>query len=116
VGEEKRNQARFLRNNMSKPERLLWSKLCRDQLGFQFRRQDPFGPYILDFYCPDLFVAIEIDGEIHQLKKIKDEIRDTYLIAHGVTILRFSAKSVLKSPGAVAQQIKILLEELAASK
>ena len=101
---------------MTKPERLLWSKLSRDQLGFQFRRQDPFGPYILDFYCPDLFVAIEIDGEIHHLKKIKDEIRDTYLMSHGVTVLRFSAKSVLKSPEAVARQIKTFLEELTASR
>ena len=61
-------------------------------------------------------VCIEIDGEIHQLKKAKDEIRDTYLVTHGVTVLRFSAKSVLKSPEAVAQQIKNYLEELSASK
>ena len=101
---------------MTKPERLLWSKLSRDQIGFQFRRQDPFGPYILDFYCPELFVAIEIDGEIHQLKRAKDEIRDTYLMTHRVTVLRFSAKSVLKSPESVAQQIKNYLEELAASR
>ena len=101
---------------MTKPERLLWSKLSRDQTGFQFRRQDCFGPYILDFYCPDFFVAIEIDGLIHGLKKDKDEIRDTYLIDHGVQVLRFTAEAVLRSPVAVANQIKHHLDEMKASR
>ncbi len=99
---------------MTKPEVLLWMKLSRDQIGFQFRRQDPFGPYILDFYCPEFFVAIEIDGLLHEGNKDKDEIRDTYLIAHGVKVLRFSAKSVLSSPEAVALKIKVYLDELKA--
>jgi very-short-patch-repair endonuclease len=116
VGKEKRNQARFLRNNMTKPERLLWSKLSRDQMGFQFRRQDPFGPYILDFYCPEYFVAIEIDGLVHEGKKNKDEVRDSYLIEHGVQVLRFTASSVLRSPEAVAYKIKIHLEALKAAR
>ena len=116
MGKEKRNLARYFRNNMTKPEHLLWSKLSRDQTGFQFRRQDCFGPYILDFYCPDFFVAVEIDGIIHARKRDKDEIRDTYLIEHGVQVLRFSAQAVLRSPEAVANQIKHRLVELKASR
>ena len=83
-----------------------------DQLGFQFRREDTFGPYILDFYCPEFMVCIEIDGQVHELKKAKDEIRDTFLIEHGVQVLRFSAKAVLKSPESVALKIKEYLTEL----
>jgi very-short-patch-repair endonuclease len=116
MAKEKKNYARHLRKSMTLPEVLLWMQLNRDQLGFQFRRQDPFGTYILDFYCPELLVAIEIDGAVHEYKKVRDEIRDTYLMTHGVTVLRFSAKSVLKSPEAVAQQIKTYLEEFASSK
>ncbi len=104
--------ARYLRNNMSLPEVLLWNCLKQDQIGFQFRRQDPYGPYILDFYCPEYCVAIEIDGTIHEGKKQKDEVRDTFLISHGVQVLRFSARSVLKNSAVVAIQIKGYIEDL----
>ena len=113
---EKKKLARHLRSNMSLPKVLIWTRINRDQIGFQFRRQDPYGPYILDFYCPELCVAIEIDGSVHEGKKVTDEARDSYLIAHGVHVLRFSARSVLKNPNSVVAQVKSYLEELRASQ
>ena len=101
---------------MSLPEVLLWTRLSRDQIGFQFRRQDPYGPYILDFYCPEFGVAVEIDGLVHEGKKDNDEERDSDLNAYGVHVLRFSARSVLKSPDVVVCQIKTYLAELKSAK
>jgi len=57
---------KILRENMPKAEILLWGKLKNKQLlGFNFRRQFSIGRYVIDFYCPQLRLAIEIDGETH---------------------------------------------------
>jgi very-short-patch-repair endonuclease len=57
--------------------------------GFDFDRQRPIDNYIVDFYCKDLQLAIEIDGESHYGKEAKDEVRDKRLKQFGVTVLRF---------------------------
>ncbi|MBS1704043.1 MAG: DUF559 domain-containing protein [Armatimonadetes bacterium] len=110
----KKNLARHLRSNMSKPEVLLWLQIRNDQLGFRIKRQYSFGPYILDFYCAEAHAAIEVDGSVHSLREKSDEARDTWLIANGVTVIRVSARSVLQSPLAVALEIKEQLEALSA--
>ena len=59
-------RAKRLRDNMTRQELGLWLYLKNRQLGgFKFRRQHPVGPYILDFYCAELRLAVEIDGEVH---------------------------------------------------
>jgi len=59
-------RARALRQKMTLPEVVLWEELRRAKLkGLQFRRQHPIGPYILDFYCSNARLAIEIDGASH---------------------------------------------------
>lgn len=59
-------QRKYLRNNMTKSEIILWSELKgRNLLGCKFRRQHGIGDYIVDFYCPELMLAIEVDGESH---------------------------------------------------
>ena len=80
-----------MRKEMTSAEKLLWSKLCNKQFnGYKFRKQHPIGRYIADFYCHDLKLIIEIDGDIHNERKEYDENRDVFLKADGYTVLRFS--------------------------
>lgn len=94
---------------MTKPEVLLWIRLQNNDINRQFR----IGTYVVDFYSRKYRLAIEIDGQVHELKKYADEVRDLYLMNQGVHILRFSARQVLCSPDSVAQQIKENLDRLA---
>ena len=102
----------YFRNNMTKPEVLLWLKIQNDQLGFRFKRQYSFGNYVLDFYRAEFMVAVEVDGMVHLLREKKDAERDRFLESEGVTVLRYSAKAVLKNPYGVAQDIREKLLEL----
>jgi very-short-patch-repair endonuclease len=73
-------------------EKLLWHHLHNYKMaGYKFRRQQPFGQYVLDFYCPEKRLGIEVDGREHgDPESIRhDQIRDDYLRAQGVRILRF---------------------------
>ena len=71
--------ARKLRNKSTKSEVLLWNYLKGRQIkGFDFHRQKPIGNYIVDFYCSELLLAIEIDGESHYGNEEKDNGDNTY--------------------------------------
>jgi very-short-patch-repair endonuclease len=64
-------------------------------LGLKFRRQDVLGPYILDFFCFEASLAVEVDGDFqHEDKAAYDERRDAYLAEHGVKVLRVPAAAV----------------------
>ena len=67
-------------------------------MGYHIRRQFCFDDYILDFYCSDPRVDIEVDGKIHELKHKDDRKRDAHLPGKGVTVLRFTAQSILRNP------------------
>jgi very-short-patch-repair endonuclease len=68
----------------------LWYRLRNAQIdGASFRRQHPAGNYILDFYCPALQLAIELDGGQHAAAASRDSARDEWLSQRGVTVLRF---------------------------
>jgi very-short-patch-repair endonuclease len=93
---------------MSPPERLLWAQLNGRKLdGFKFRRQHPFDPYILDFYCPEKRLAIEVDGEAHSMgdNPQRDARRDGFMKKSGVRTLRFSAEDVFQDMDAVLRTI-----------
>ena len=84
--------AQRLRRDSTNVEMRLWQRLRRGQVeGYSFRRQHPVGPYVLDFYCPQLRLAIELDGGQHNeaVNAAKDRRRDQWLSDQGVTILRF---------------------------
>jgi very-short-patch-repair endonuclease len=89
---------------MSPPEARLWTALrgCRLE-GLKFRRQHPFGPYVLDFYCPAARLAVEIDGWGHNTggRPQKDERRDAWLVEQGVRTLRLPATAVKDLDGAL---------------
>ena len=82
--------ARQLRNNSTLSEVLLWQKIKNKALGVQFHRQVPLKEYIVDFYCHELMLAIEIDGDSHLYKYNYDKKRQGELENLGFTFLRFS--------------------------
>jgi very-short-patch-repair endonuclease len=101
-----------LRNNATIAERKLWSKLKRSQLeGYKFRRQQGVGYYIVDFYCPEKKLAIELDGAIHLAKKAQecDKKRDQFIEAQGIRILRFTNNDVFMNLNGL---LEVILDEL----
>jgi very-short-patch-repair endonuclease len=92
---------------MSLPEVMLWNILRQRPKGLKFRRQHPVGPYILDFYCLEYRIAIEIDGIAHDMgdRPTRDAARDAWLLVRRIPVIRIAAKDVLKDAGAAAQVI-----------
>jgi very-short-patch-repair endonuclease len=103
--------ARRLRRELSLPEKLLWVRLRGAEV--RFRRQHPFGPYVLNFYCPAAKLAIEVDGAAHDFgdRPHRDEARTEWLRSEGIDVLRIAAKDVLADPDAVADAILRLCAE-----
>jgi very-short-patch-repair endonuclease len=100
--------ARRLRRNLSAPEAMLWSRLRTRTPGSpSFRRQHPIGPYVLDFFCATARLAVEIDGAVHDVedRPQRDQRRDAWLGAQGVTTMRIAAAEVLAAPDDVADGI-----------
>jgi very-short-patch-repair endonuclease len=90
--------SRELRKNMTDAEILLWSKLRMKQVNdFQFYRQKPIGKYIVDFYCPQAKMVIEVDGGQHYSEKMlsADKVRDQFLKQQGLQVLRYSDTEIL---------------------
>jgi very-short-patch-repair endonuclease len=82
---------------MTKPERKLWQMLRGKQMGVKFRRQHSIGHYIADFYCPELQLVIEVDGDSHRSTDAQayDAIRDNFMASLGITTLRFTNDQVM---------------------
>jgi very-short-patch-repair endonuclease len=90
--------AKELRRNMTLSEVLLWNELKQKKiLGYDFDRQRPIGNYIVDFYCKELFLAIEIDGNTHIYRYDYDEERQGILEKMGIHFLRFEDIEVKKN-------------------
>ncbi len=107
--------ARELRKRSTKTERKIWFWLRRGNLrGFKFRRQHPIGPYILDFYCPELKLCIELDGAMHTTTTgaIRDEIRTRQLEEAGITVLRLWNDYVKEQPDGCWDLIVATVERL----
>jgi len=94
---------------MTLPEVLLWQQLRRRPGGLKFRRQHPIEPYVVDFYCRETALAVEIDGSAHEGKErsVRDAARDEHLRARGLTVLRVPARDVLDDAGAVVEWILV---------
>ncbi len=100
--------ARELRQNMTEAETYLWMRLRKRQLkNCRFYRQRIICNYIVDFYCPDAKLVIEIDGSQHYLGPgmTKDAMRDHHLADLGLTVMRFSAREVFGNTEGVLQRI-----------
>jgi very-short-patch-repair endonuclease len=100
--------ARRQRSRQTSPERLMWDRLRgRRSDRPKVRRQHPMGPYVLDFYCPDAWPAIELDGWHHGLpeRQERDQQRDEWLRAKGVETLRIPVADVHRNADEVAERI-----------
>jgi len=110
---QNRPLVKTLRRHPTDAEKKLWQHLRNRQLsGAKFRRQQPFGPYILDFYCAGSKLAIELDGGQHGEPKgaWQDKQRDEYLKQEGVTVLRFWNNQVFHEFEGVIEVVCATLE------
>ncbi|MFQ5963876.1 MAG: endonuclease domain-containing protein [Candidatus Scalinduaceae bacterium] len=101
---------RHLRKNMTKAEIYLWAKLKGKQInGLKFRRQYGINNYTVDFYCPELKLAVEIDGGVHYYNSriISDSQRQKVIEALGIKVLRYTNNDILKNIEGVIQDIII---------
>ena len=106
--------ARKLRNESTETEIYLWLKLKGKQMyGYDFHRQKPIDNYILDFFCYDLLLGIEVDGYSHEILEVynKDRIKEKRMNELGITILRFSDFEVLKDMENVIRAIEFFILE-----
>ena len=105
---EYKQRRQTLRNNMTEPEKRLWGILRNHQLGVKFRRQHGIGHYIVDFYCPELKLIIEVDGESHFSEDAQayDKIRDKFMLELGLTTIRFSNHEVMTNIDGVCEYLQ----------
>lgn len=103
--------ARELRKNSTLSEVLLWNKIKYKVFGLEFHRQVPLWRYIVDFYCHELMLAIEIDGSSHIGKEVDDIIRQKELETDGVRFLRFDDLEVKKDMNGTLRKIEVWIAE-----
>ena len=111
---EKRRQ---LRNNRPAAESIVWTKLRKKQVhGFKSRRQYGVGPYVIDFYCPTLNLAVEIDGDSHIVADANgnDERRQAFIESFDIRFLRFTNEQVYRELDNVLETISHTVLNLSA--
>ena len=95
-----------LRHKETREEKLLWEKLRRKNLECKFSRQYSVGPYILDFYCPEKRIAIELDGFQHLENRDYDKEREDYLLLNDIKVLRFWNREINDNIDEVIEKIR----------
>ena len=103
-------KAKLLRVNMTKAEKILWSKLNKKQLlGYRFKPQLPIAKYIVDFYCHKLKLVVEVDGSIHNIKAQEeyDISRTADLEELGLLVIRFQNEEILNNINEVIDRLVI---------
>ena len=108
-----KNIARELRKNATVAEKLLWQEIRRKRLGVEFHRQVPIDQFIVDFYCHELMLAIEIDGITHNSEEAlkKDRARQARIESFGVSFLRFFDRDVRENLQGVVARTSNWIEE-----
>ena len=100
-------QARRLRSEATTAEAALWTLLRGRRFeGLKFRRQTPVAGAIVDFFCAELRLVVELDGGIHRLREAEDGVRDLKLARSGFTIVRFDNEPFLRNPNIVLEAIR----------
>ena len=108
-----KDQRKSLRYRMTHAEVVLWLALKnRGVGGYKFRRQQGIGPYILDFYCYELKLCVELDGSFHDYKSDYDAQRTKYLNNQGVRVMRFKNEQVINCLEGVIADILRIGEEI----
>lgn len=107
-------RARELRRDETEAERALWARVRGRRLGgFKFYRQAVREGYILDFYCRDADLVVEVDGAVHDspTQRAKDDLRTQVLESKGYTVIRFTNEQVLLNTDDVCRQILDVIHE-----
>lgn len=105
-----KEKVRYLRQQQTDTERLLWSRLRNRQIaGCKFRRQYAIGSYIVDFICVERALVVEIDGGQHADQKVYDAQRTKYLESRGYMVIRFWNNEVLSNLDTV---LNVIYEKL----
>ena len=97
-----------LRNNATPAEASLWRALKNKQVeNLKFRRQFGFGPYILDFYCPQIRLCVELDGEVHRSydTEMYDMVRTEFLQKNNVHVIRFNNEIVFRNTNGIIEEV-----------
>jgi very-short-patch-repair endonuclease len=101
-------RAKSLRRESTEAEKLFW-KIVRNRAvnGLKFRRQHPIGHFIVDFYCHEVKLAIELDGDVHDVDEVKqyDKARQKVVEELGITLLRFDNEIIFTNPDGVLIKI-----------
>lgn len=103
-----------LRKNQTIAEQILWECLRNKKLkGYKFRRQHPISKYIVDFYCAEKKLAVELDGKIHNKTDVmeNDKLRTNALKDTGVRVIRFKNREIISSLETVLNKLIINLEK-----
>jgi very-short-patch-repair endonuclease len=110
VSKLQRGRAKQLRRTMTPAETLLWRYLKANRIdGLSFRRQVPFGNYIVDFACLSAKLIVELDGQSHdfEAQQKADEKRDAFFVAEGFRVVRFSNQDVMSNLEGVVEVIRL---------
>ncbi|MEX0719090.1 MAG: DUF559 domain-containing protein [Balneolaceae bacterium] len=109
-----KSYARHLRKNSTLSEVLLWKEIRKRKLGFQFHRQLPIDQFIVDFYCHELMLAIEVDGSSHDSpeRQLKDKERQAILEGFGVHFIRIPNKEVKQNLDGVVKYISSIISKI----
>jgi len=101
---------------MTLPEVLLWQELRGRPYGFKFRRQHPIGSYVINFYCAQTKLGIEVDGVAHDMgdRPERDRIRDDFVRSQSINVMRVSARDLLADSAKVAEAIVALCRQRSA--
>jgi very-short-patch-repair endonuclease len=103
--------ARSFRKQPTPTESLLWRFLRGGKIeGVRFRRQQPIGPFVVDFYCPELKLIVEVDGGIHESQRERDTERQELLEACGYEVLRFPASAIETDLRAVLISLRLHID------
>jgi very-short-patch-repair endonuclease len=105
---EMQERRRCLRKNMTYSEKLVWMYLRKKQMHARFLRQYSIDNYIIDFYCPHLKLAVEIDGDIHDVPEQKehDILRQKYLEDFGIKFVRIKNEGLFGNPNKAFEKIE----------
>jgi very-short-patch-repair endonuclease len=98
-------RAKALRRAMTQPEQTLWALLRRNRQQVHFRRQHAVGPFILDFYCAEARLCVEVDGPVHAERVEHDRRRTEWLAERNIRVIRFSIADVEARPAWVLAAI-----------
>lgn len=102
-----------LRKHPTKTEEIVW-KILRNRkfLDLKFRRQHVIKGYVVDFFCKELNLAVEIDGKIHEKQKSYDEMRQSILVNSGINIVRVTNSEMMESFNILLNRIRFMKNKL----